>query len=89
MGFFSSDEENSEVKTVDTNGNVNNNIVIQEAADTHAAMITSERLLAATYMLVAAELLKIGVYIFHTVRRRWKKKYSGLPGPSSGPSPKS
>lgn len=77
MGWFGSDDiERAESRTIDTSGNVNNNIVIQEAADTHTAMILNEKLLFATYMLVAAELLKLGLYIFHVIRKAHKKRYS-------------
>lgn len=58
MGIFGSSEESNEMKTVDTNGNVNNNIVIQEASDTHRQMIMREKLLFATYVL--AEIIKLG-----------------------------
>lgn len=77
MGWFSSDEENSETesKMVDSNGHVNNNIIIQEAKDTHLQLLANEKLLFATYMLVIAEILKLGLYIFQAVRRTLKKKY--------------
>ncbi|RYE26601.1 MAG: hypothetical protein EOP45_03700 [Sphingobacteriaceae bacterium] len=79
MGWFGSSEENidMESKTVDSNGNINNNIILQEASDTHHQMITNEKLLVATYVLVFAEFMKMGIYVFHTFRRMWKKKYQG------------
>lgn len=76
MGWFDSSEEASETKTVDTNGNVNNNIIIQEAKDTHLQMLASERLLFATYILVAAEGIKLFIFLFGQLKRTWKKKYS-------------
>lgn len=75
MGWFSSDEEVTETKMVDSNGQVNNNIIIQEAKDTHNQMLINEKLLMATYWLVAAEILKLGLYCFQTFRRMLKKKY--------------
>lgn len=75
MGWFSSDEEEFEAKTVDSNGNINNNVIIQEAADTHHQMIIGEKLLIATYKLVVAEVVKLGVYIFHSFKKTLKKKY--------------
>lgn len=75
MGWFSSDEQEIESKVVDTTGNVNNNIIIREAADIHSAMVISERLLFATYLLVGFEIVKIGIYAFHSLRKCWKRKY--------------
>lgn len=75
MGWFSSDEEEVEVKTVDSNGNINNNIILQEARDTHSQMMLNEKLLLATYALVFAEVVKLGIYLFHAFRRTIKKKY--------------
>lgn len=76
MGWFGSSEEEIEMKTVDTNGNVNNNIIIQEAKDTHTQMVLNERLLWATYLLVGAEIIKLGIYLFHSFKKALKKKYT-------------
>lgn len=77
MGIFSSSSEESsvETKTVDSNGNINNNIILQEAQDVHSQLLSNEKLLIATYALVFAEILKISVYLFHTLRRKIKKRY--------------
>lgn len=75
MGIFGSSEENNEMKTVDSTGQVNNNIVIQEAADTHHQMITSEKLLFATYLLVFFEIIKLIVFGFTAFKRKIKKNY--------------
>lgn len=75
MGWFGSEEQVSESKTVDSVGHVNTNIVIQEAADTHSSMIISEKLLFATYLLVGAEILKLGLYATQSIRRYFKKRY--------------
>jgi hypothetical protein len=76
MGFiFGSSEEKMEVKTVDSNGNINNNVIIREAADTHSQMLIGEKLLVATYILVAAELIKLGLHIFYSFKKTLKKKY--------------
>lgn len=79
MGWFSSDEEVTEVKTVDANGNINNNIIIQEAKDIHAGLLMNEKLLFATYLLVGFEMLKVGLYLFQTIRRTLKRKYQARP----------
>lgn len=77
MGWFGSSEEETEMKTVDSNGNVNNNIIIQEARDTHSQMLLNERLLYATYILVGAEMIKLGIYLYHSFKKTLKKKYTG------------
>lgn len=74
MGSSQSAEE-TEVKMVDTNGNVNNNIVIQEARDTHSQLLIGEKLLYATYVLVLAETIKLAIYLFHSLRKMLKRKY--------------
>lgn len=75
MGLFGSSEENVELKTIDTNGQVNNNIVIQEARDTHSQLLVNEKLLYATYALVGFELIKFGTYLFTTYRKKMKKMF--------------
>lgn len=75
MGIFGSSEENIEQKTIDSNGQVNNNIVIQEARDTHSQMLTNEKLLWATYLLCAIEIVKITTYVYLKHKRNIKRKY--------------
>lgn len=86
MGSSTSSEEKIEEKTIDAAGHVNNNIVIQEARDTHTQMLVSERLLLATYMLVIFEIIKLAAYLYGQCRSKLKKRY-GKPGGSSGPAP--
>lgn len=43
--IFGSSEERVEEKTIDSNGQVNNNIVIQEARDIHSQLQYNEKLL--------------------------------------------
>lgn len=75
-GWFSSEkEENNEQKTVDSSGHVNNNIIIQEANDTHRQMLTNEKLLIATYFLCGVELLRLFLFAFHSYKKNMKKKY--------------
>lgn len=75
--FGDSSEENVDnSKVIDTAGNVNNNVIIQEAKDTHTTMLMGERLLFATYLLVGAELLKVLLFVYQTIQRKLKKKYS-------------
>lgn len=75
MGFFGSSEEENEVKTVDSNGNVNNNIIIQEAKDVHKQMLSNEQLLYGTYFLCFAEIIKIIIYLYNSYQKKLKKKY--------------
>lgn len=83
MGWFTSSEEVQEIeqKTVDSNGNINNNVIIQEAADTHHQTIIGEKMLIATYILVAAEVMKLGIYLYHSFAKKFKKKYQANPQP--------
>lgn len=76
MGWFSSSEEVVEENVVDSNGHVNNNIVIQEAKDTHTQAALSERLLVATYILVGLEVAKLTICFFNMWKRQIKKKYN-------------
>lgn len=75
MGIFGSSEERVEEKVVDSTGHVNNNIVIQEAKDTHSQVILNQKLLYATYILVCAEIIKLGVYIYCNIKKNLKKRY--------------
>lgn len=73
--WFSSDEQIVEEKTVDMNGNVNNNIIIREAQATHLLLMNSERLLIATYLLVFLEIVKLSICFYQSIRRGMKKRY--------------
>lgn len=73
--WFSSDETKVEEKTIDTNGQVNNNIIIQEARDTHQQMILNEKLLTATYVLCLLEIVKFIMYCIGAYRRHIKNQY--------------
>lgn len=79
MGFFGSSEEETDTKIVDSNGQVNNNIVIQEAKDVHKQMLSSEYLVIASYFLCFAEIVKIVIYIYTSHQRRMKRKYNQKP----------
>lgn len=73
MGIFGDSDE--ETKMVDSNGQVNNNIIIQEAADIHDQTRNSERVLSVMYIMVVLEAIKICIYIYNSFVRRMKKKY--------------
>lgn len=75
MGSSNSSEERSEERLVDSSGHVNNNIIIQEAKDTHQQAILSEKLLFATYILVALEIIKLAICSYNVWKRQIKKKY--------------
>lgn len=77
MGIFGSSEESVETKAIDTNGQVNNNIIIiQEAKDTHSQMVLSEQLRFGTYILIGFEVIKVSICLFSAYRRHIKKKYN-------------
>lgn len=73
--WFSSAESKSEEKMVDTNGQVNNNIIIQEAHDTHAQVLINEKLLLATYVLCLIEIFKVVLYLISAYKKHVKKQY--------------
>lgn len=75
MGIFGSSEESIENKAIESNGQVNNNIILQEASDTHSQMVFSEKLLFGTYILIGLETVKIFICLFSAYRRHVKKKY--------------
>lgn len=75
MGWFDSSEEQIEQKMVDSNGQVNNNIIIQEAKDVHDQLRLNEKVLNVMYTMCGIELLRLGMYIYVKFVRRMKKKY--------------
>lgn len=85
MGLFGSSEENVEETMIDTNGHVNNNIIIQEAKDTHLQAATSERLLIATYVLIGIEVLKLTLCTYNMWKRQLKRKYGENNEPRTNP----
>lgn len=76
MGNFGSSEENLDQKVVDITGQVNNNIVIQEAKDTHEQVKINERMITTMYLMCIIEMIKLGVYIYHRFKKSLKKKYN-------------
>lgn len=76
MGFFGSSEENVEQKTVDSTGHDNNNIIIQEAKDTHDQVRLNEKVLYTMYFMCTIEVFKLGVYLFLKFKKNLKKKYN-------------
>lgn len=79
MGWFSSSEETNEETLIDSSGHVNNNIIIQEAKDTHYQAVLSEKLVYGTYILIVLEVLKLAICLYNTWRRQMKKKYNKNP----------
>lgn len=76
MGWFDSSEEvSSESKTVDSNGQVNNNIIIQEAKDIHHQSQTNEYIMMATFFLCGVEIVKLIIYFYNGFINNMKKKY--------------
>lgn len=75
MGSSESSEQKFEEKTVDSTGHVNNNIVIQEAKDTHQQVLINERMLYAAYVLIVFEVIKLAIYMYTQCKSKLKKKY--------------
>lgn len=77
--IFGSSEESSESKTIDTNGNVNNNIVLlqQEARDTHDQMVLNQKMFIASCLLVLFEVVKLTVYVISSYKKKIKKAIGG------------
>lgn len=74
--WFSSEEVKIEEKAVDSNGVVNNNIIIQEARDTHTQVVLNERLLMATYFLCFMECIRLILIILSAYKKSVKKRFS-------------
>lgn len=74
--------EQSEENFVETNGQVTNNVIIQEARDTHSQLIVNEKLFYATCVLIVFEVLKLAIYAFSTYKKKMKKAYQA---PTNGP----
>lgn len=76
MGWFGSSEENNEETLINTDGHVNNNIIIQEAKDTHLQAALSEKLVIGTYVLITLEIIKLIMYSYSMWKKHLKKKYN-------------
>lgn len=85
MGWFSSDEQKIDETLVESTGHVNTNVIIQEANDTHTQALLSEKLLVATYVLVALETIKLGICCYNMWKRQIKKKYNNNNRPPQNP----
>lgn len=71
MGFFSADE-NEVIKTSDTTGNINNNLVLSNAAETYV-----EILLLIIAIIKVVEFLYI---VYTNYIRRLKRRFGGTNG---------
>lgn len=76
MGIFGSSEESNEETMIDSSGHVNNNIIIQEAKDTHVQAELSEKLVIGTYILISLEIVKLIICSYNVWKRHIKKKYT-------------
>lgn len=76
MGWFGSSEERDESKLVDTNGQVNNNVIIQEARDVHDSRRSNEQMVMLMYFMCGLEIVKCAMYIYCKFVRKMKKKYT-------------
>lgn len=73
MGSWFSSEE--EVVALDNNGQINNNIIIQEARDTHDQLRLSEHLVYATYFICLCEAVKIVTFLYNAHKKKIKRRY--------------
>lgn len=73
MGGYESKIEDKDI--VDSNGHVNNNIVIQEATDIHDQVSINRQLLMLTYVLVFLKSIELIIYCYNSYTRKLKKKY--------------
>lgn len=74
--WFSKEEIKIDEKVVDTNGAINNNIILREVNDTHSQMLINQDLLYATYFLCLIEAIKLAIYLFNAYKKHVKKQYS-------------
>lgn len=80
MGIFGDSSEENNVKTIDTNGQVNNNIIIREADDIHEQLKLNQTAVTLMYVTCVVQLLKFGMYIYCKFVGKMKKKYSSDQG---------
>lgn len=77
MGIFGSSEEKVDQKTVESTGQVNNNVVIQQQArDVHTQAELNVKMLYTMYCMCAIEIFKIGTYLYVKFKKNIKKKYN-------------
>lgn len=76
MGIFGSSEETNNQKAVDSNGQVNNNIIIQEAKDVHQQLLLSEKVMCVMLLMCGMEIIKFGMYLYAKFTRKMKKRYA-------------
>lgn len=67
-----STQTKDEQKTVDTTGQVNNNVVIQETVDVY-----SSEIVLLLSVIVVLKLIEFLCYVYMQHARKMKKKYSG------------
>lgn len=68
-------DSKQEAKTIDSNGQVNNNIVIQEAKDIHQQTEHFQQMLIIMYIRCFLEVIKICIYIYNCHLKKLKKRY--------------
>lgn len=64
-------ESKEETKTIDTTGNVNNNVVIQESVPIH-----NEEMKILLYVICVVKIIQFIFFIYKFQVRRLKKKYN-------------
>lgn len=74
--MFSSEEVKVDEKLIDTNGQVNNNIIIGKAKDTHECMLLDQKIFIILCLLFFVEIIKLAVQIVVAYNKFIKKKYN-------------
>lgn len=69
MGWFGDSKEES--KTIDTTGNVNNNVVIEQSVPIH-----NDELVNILYTILIIKIIELVYIIFKAYQRSQKKKYT-------------
>lgn len=70
-------ESKEETKTVDTTGNVNNNVVIQEPVP-----VAMEEVIILLAIITAIKIIELVIYFYKVHTRNVKKKYSANTSPA-------
>lgn len=81
MGWFgsaSNEETKSESKSIDTNGAINNNLILRDEDQTYN--VYSQELIILIGILVVLRIIEFGYFMYSKFRGALKKKYSNNNG---------
>lgn len=66
-----SSQSQQETKTIESSGQVNNNVVIQETEDVY-----SMELVILLSLLCALKILEMGIFLYNKYKQQMKRKYT-------------